>query len=127
MDIDINTASLTGLNVLSAQMSLSYNNTLVTAIDVIPAGTLVGTAGWGQPTFAVTNVNSTGKISISSAGTTALSGAGAVFRVRFLINPAQLNSTATGLTLSSPLFNEGSPRSRSRTAPSRSTPRRRST
>ncbi|MCC6649689.1 MAG: Ig-like domain-containing protein [Candidatus Eisenbacteria bacterium] len=109
VDIDINTASLTGLNVLSAQMSLSYNNTLVTAIDVIPAGTLVGTAGWGQPTFAVTNVNSTGKISISGAGTTALSGAGAVFRVRFLINPAQLNSTATGLTLSSPLFNEGSP------------------
>ncbi|MBI5171027.1 MAG: Ig-like domain-containing protein [Candidatus Eisenbacteria bacterium] len=109
VDIDVNTASMTGLGVMSAQMSVSYNNTLVTAVDVLTTGTLTGAAGWNTPAFAVTNVGGTGKITFSSAGTTALSGAGALFKVRFVVNPAQLGASASSLTLSNVVFNEGSP------------------
>lgn len=109
VDIDINTASMTGLNVLSAQMSLSYNNTVVTAVNVITAGTLAGTAAWSAPAFNVTNVSNIGKISISAAGTTALTGAGSLLKVRFTVNPAQLNASSTALTLANVVLNEGSP------------------
>lgn len=109
VDIDINTASVTGLNVLSLQFSLSYNNTVVTAVNVLTAGTLTAAAGWTAPAFNVTNVGSTGRIMVSDAGTTALSGAGTLLRIRFTINPALLNGSSTSLTLSNALFNEGSP------------------
>ncbi len=109
VDVDVNTASMTGLGVMSAQMSVSYNNTLVTAVDVLTTGTLTGAAGWNTPAFAVTNVGGTGKITFSSAGTTALTGAGALFKVRFVVNPAQLNATSSSLTLTNVVFNEGSP------------------
>lgn len=109
VDIDVNTASMTGLGVMSAQMSVSYNNTLVTAVDVLTTGTLAGTAGWNTPAFAVTNSGGTGKITFSSAGTTALTGAGALFKVRFVVNPAQIGATSSFLTLSNVVFNEGSP------------------
>jgi len=107
VDIDINTASLTGLNVLSLQFNLSYNNNLVTAVSVITTGTL--TAGWEAPVFNVTNVGSTGKISVSAAGTGPLTGAGSLLKVRFTINPAQLNANSTTLTLANFIFNEGTP------------------
>lgn len=109
VDIDVNTASMTGLGVMSAQMSVSYNNTLVTAVDVLTTGTLTGTAGWNTPAFAVTNSGGTGKITFSSAGTTALTGAGALFKVRFVVNPAQLGASSSFLTLSNVVFNEGLP------------------
>lgn len=109
VDIAINTADVTGLNVLSLQFSLSYNNTVVTAVDVLTAGTLTSAAGWAAPAFNVTNVSSTGKIMVSDAGTTALTGAGTLVVVRFTLNPALLNGSSTGLTLSNVLFNEGTP------------------
>lgn len=109
VDIDINTASVTGLNVLSLQFSLSYNNAVVTAVNVLTAGTMTAAAGWSAPAFNVTNVGGTGKIAVSDAGTTALTGAGTLLRVRFTIDPSLINGSSTSLSLSNVLFNEGTP------------------
>lgn len=109
VDINVSTADVTGLNVLSLQFSLSYNSTVVTAVDVLTSGTLTAAAGWAAPAFHVTNVAGTGKIMVSDAGTTSLTGAGTLVRIRFTINPALLNGSFTSLTLSNVLFNEGTP------------------
>lgn len=109
VDVDVNTADLTGLGVVSFQFRLAYNNAVVTAVSVITTGTLTGAAGWGAPASNVTDVSGTGTIAVSAAGVTALSGTGPLVRVRFTINPALLNGSYTGLTLSNALFNEGTP------------------
>lgn len=109
VDITISTASVTGLNVLSLQFSLSYNSSVVTAVNVLTSGTMTETAGWAAPAFNVTNVSGTGKIVVSDAGATALTGAGTLLRVRFTIDPALLNGGSTTLTLANVLFNEGTP------------------
>ena len=109
VDININSADMTGLNVLSLQFSLSYNNTVVTAVNVLTSGTMTAAAGWAAPAFNVTNVGSTGRIMVSDAGTAALTGAGTLVRIRFTINPALINGSSTTLTLSNALFNEGTP------------------
>jgi hypothetical protein len=105
VDIAISTTTLTGANVQSFQFDLTYNTNLVTATDVLETGTLVSAAGWGDATFNVTP----GKISVSHAGTTALSGAGTLLTLRFLINPSQLTATSTTLAIPNFLFNEGAP------------------
>lgn len=109
VDVDINTASMTGLGVLSAQMSLAYNPAILSVVDVVLTGTIAGTAGWNTPAWAVTNIGGVTRVSFSSAGTTALTGAGSLFKVRFLIQPSQLNATASSLVLSNVVLNEGSP------------------
>jgi len=105
VDIAISTTSLTGLNVQSFQFDLTYNGSVITATDVLETGTLVGAAGWGDATFNVTP----GRISVSHAGTTALSGAGTLLTLRFLINPSQLGATSSGLNFTNFEFNEGAP------------------
>lgn len=109
VDVDINTASMTGLGVLSAQMSLAYNPAIISVVDVVNTGTISGAAGWNTPAWAVASVGGVTRVSFSSAGTTVLTGSGSLFRVRFLINPAQLNATASSLVLSNVVLNEGSP------------------
>lgn len=109
VDVDVNTADVTGLGVLSLQFRVSYNNTVVTAIDVLTAGTLTAAAGWAAPAWNVTNVSNTGTIAVSDAGTAPLAGAGTLVRLRFTLDPALLNGGSTTLTLSNALFNEGTP------------------
>jgi hypothetical protein len=109
VDIALTATSTTGLNIKSFQFDLTYNANLVTATDVLEATTLVSTAGWGDATFNVTTTAGTGKIRVSHAGTTALTGAGVLLRIHFLINPAQLGAASTALTLSNLVFNEGTP------------------
>lgn len=105
VDITLSTGNLTGLNIRSLQFSMSYNANYVTAVDVLESGTAVGAAGWGDATFNVTS----SAVSVSHAGSAALTGAGPLIRIRFLINPAQLNAANTTLTLSNFVFNEGVP------------------
>ncbi len=109
VDVDVNTASLTGLNVVSFAFDLSYNNTVVTAVDVIPTGGLTATAGWNAIEFHVSNNSTTGTIHVSAAGSAPLAGSGSLLKVRFTINPALLNGSGTTLTLAGFVFNEGSP------------------
>lgn len=105
VDILLSTGNLTGLGIYSLQFDLSYNASAVSVTDVIEAGTAIGNAGWGDATFNVTS----GKLLVSSAGTSPLTGSGALLKIRFLVNPAQLGGTSTGLTLANFVFNEGSP------------------
>ncbi len=109
IDIDINTASLTGLGVTSLQFTLSYNNAVVTATNVVTTGSMTAAAGWAAPAFSVGNVGGTGTISVSDAGTTALTGSGSLLKVRFVVNPTLLNGGSTSLTLATFTFNEGTP------------------
>jgi len=109
VDIALTATNTTGLNIRSFQFDLTYNSDRVTATDVRDSATLVNAAAWGAATFNVTTVGSTGRIRVSHAGTTALSGAGVLLRIRFVINPAQLTATSSGLTLSNLVFNEGTP------------------
>jgi hypothetical protein len=107
VDLAINTTDVTGLGVMSYQFALNYNANVVTAVNVNTSGTLTGTAGWATPTFSVTS----GRVAVSAAGATALSGAGTLVKVSFLINPAQLNGTSIAVTFQSGTFimNEGTP------------------
>lgn len=108
VEITLTAGNTTGLNIRSLQFDLTYNGNFVTATDVIEAGTLVGAAGWGDATFNVTT-GASGKIRVSHAGTTALTGSGALLKIQFQINPAQLAGASTSLTLSNFVFNEGTP------------------
>jgi hypothetical protein len=103
--VSVNTADLTGLNVVACQFRLAYNAAVVTATGVSTAGTLAGDAGWSTPAFNPTS----GRIDVAAAGTSALAGAGAILNVTFLINPALLSGSSTTLTLSNFLLNEGYP------------------
>lgn len=103
--VSVNTADLTGLNVMACQFRLTYNAAVVTATGVSTAGTLAGGAGWSTPAFNLTS----GRIDVAAAGTSALAGAGAILNVTFLINPALLSGSSTTLTLSNCVLNEGYP------------------
>ena len=109
VDIDINTASLTGLNVTSLQFDLNYNNGQIVAVDVIPAGSLTAAASWQVPVFFVSNSGGTGTIHVSDAGSSPIVGAGSLFKVRFTLNPALLNGGGSSMTLANFKFNEGTP------------------
>lgn len=105
VDVNVNTSSLTGLDVRSFQFAVTYNASLLTATDVIEAGTMVEAAGWGQATFQVTS----GRITVSHAAVAPLSGAGTLIKLRFFVNPAQLTASASSLTMTTFTFNEGTP------------------
>lgn len=105
VDIAVTTTDLTGWNVRAFQFDLTYNQNLVTVTDVLEAGTLPGVSGWGDATFGVLP----GRVSVSHAGTSALSGAGTLLVLRFAVNPAQITPASTGLTFGSLTFNEGVP------------------
>ena len=110
VDININTSTLTGLNVQSFQFDLSYNPSVISVTDVLEAGNLVGIAGWGDAEFHVTTVNANSAIlSVSAAGNAVLTGSGALLRVRFLVNPLLLDGSSSTLALSNLVFNEGTP------------------
>jgi hypothetical protein len=108
VDIDINTASLTGLNVTSLQFDLTYSSAQVTAVNVITPGSLTAAAGWVTPAFSVLNANGTGTLHVSDAGTAPIVGAGSLLKIRFTLNPALLNGGGSTLSLANFKFNEGS-------------------
>ncbi len=70
--------SLTTLNVFSYQLEIKYNTYYMEALEPEFAGTL--SSSWGTP---VSNIAEAGKIFISHAGTTALSGTGVIANLRF--------------------------------------------
>lgn len=110
VDIPITVTNVTGLGIRSVALDLTYSGNLVTATDVLEAGTLAGTAGWSNSAFEVDIVSGNQhRLRLATAGANALSGSGTMLIVRFLIHPAQLTATSTALTLSNLDFNEGTP------------------
>jgi hypothetical protein len=97
-NLPIYTTNLTGLGVLSAQFTLTYNSSALQSLDVIPAGSM--TSGWSAPSFNVTS----GRVDVALAGTSVLNGAGVLVYIKLkVLNTA---SGVTGMSLSNVLFNE---------------------
>ncbi len=70
--------SLTGLNVKSFQLKITYTDSHLSYTSTVIAGTMV--SGWGNPTV---NSSPAGTLNIAHAGTTPLAGTGILFYIRF--------------------------------------------
>ncbi|MBS2098337.1 cohesin domain-containing protein [Carboxylicivirga linearis] len=93
--------SLTSLNILSYQIAVEYNVNLLEALEPTFESTIA--ASWGDP---VSNINTAGKVTVSHAGVTPLSGTGVLTRLWFRLKSngtAYLNLANDEQTI----FNEG--------------------
>ena len=98
IDIPINTTSLTGLGVLSGNISFTFNQNILTATAIDTAGSLLN--GY---TVSFNNTIA-GTVNIAFAETVPMSGSGVLCHVRFDIS--SINSGNTWLNFSEALFNE---------------------
>lgn len=96
--------SLTGLNVLSFQLKITYTSAYLSYTSAEIAGTMV--SGWGSPTV---NSSTAGTLNIAHAGTTPLIGTGILFYVRFQCIASGTASVAFSGGTASNFFNEGTP------------------
>ena len=96
--------SLTGLNVLSFQLKITYNSTYLSYTSAEIAGTMV--SGWGTPTV---NSSTPGTLNIAHAGTTPLAGTGILFYIRFQCIASGTASVSFSGGTASNFFNEGLP------------------
>lgn len=98
LDLPIYATDVNGLGITSGQLAVTYNQNLWTATGIEQAGSML--ASFAVPEFAVTP----GKIAISFAGSTALSGSGILMYVRLQAT----SSTYGGSTINfqNVLFNE---------------------
>ncbi len=96
-------SSLTGKNITSYTLQLTYNQSYIQPISVVITGTI--SASFGDPAV---NITVPGKITIAGAGTTSLSNKGKFIYIRFkALQPGNINLSFTGLTYN--YFNEGNP------------------
>ncbi len=96
-------SSLTGLNVISYQLDLSFNSSYLEYDSVVTAGSM--TQSW---TFVEGNVISPGRLLIAGSGTTALSDTGRLVFIRFKAKiPASNAGTSISFYSGTTLFNEG--------------------
>ena len=91
-------SDVTGLGIVSAQFSLTYNASLLQAVSLVQANTK--SAGW---TASPPNITS-GRVDVALAGADSLSGAGILIYVRFRVQNSASGSTS--VAPSSVLFNE---------------------
>ncbi len=96
--------SVTGLNVLSYQLVISFNSNLLSVIDVSVSGTM--SAGWGTPVY---NVSSPGYLNIANAGASPLSGTGVLLNINFSCNNTGYTAVSFYNGTANNYFNEGTP------------------
>ncbi len=96
--LPIYVSDVTGLKIISSQLTLTYNANVLQAVDVFKANSK--TASWATPTFNITS----GRVDIALAGSDTLSGSGVLAFVKFKVQPNASGSTQ--IALSSVLFNE---------------------
>ena len=96
-------STLTGENVLSFELRITYSANLLEVIDIVREGAL--TEGWSNIEYSTPQE---GTLSIAAAGTTPLSGKGELFRIRFFAK-SNGNSSILFDPEESNLLNEGSP------------------
>ncbi len=96
--------SLTGLNVVSFQLRITYTSAYLSYTSTIIAGTMV--SGWGNPTV---NSSTPGTLIFAHAGTTPLTGTGILFYIRFQSIASGTASVAFNGGTASNFFNEGIP------------------
>ena len=99
IEIPINTTSLSGLNVLSGDISFTFNGNILSPTGINTTGTLL--SGYSN---IVMNNSIPGTVNIGFAGTTPLTGSGILLYVQFDISAT--NTGNTSLTFSNALFNE---------------------
>lgn len=98
IDIPINTTSLSGLGIMSGNISFTFNQNILTATAIDTTGSLL--SGY---TVSFNNTI-TGTVNIAFAGTGPISGSGVLCHVRFDIS--SINTGGTWLSFTEALFNE---------------------
>ncbi|MDW7679851.1 MAG: cohesin domain-containing protein, partial [bacterium] len=101
--IPVNVSDLTGLEIISYQFTVEFDENVLDATGVTTSGTLSETAGWS----VLPNTSNDGKIIVGGFGFSELSGSGALIKLNFNVvgNPTQ----TTSLTFSDFVFNDGNP------------------
>src|SRR5579862_2850187 len=99
-------SSLTGLHVTSYQLAINIPASVATLDSAYSTGTL--TSGWGSPAYHLSNVSGYSQISVAGAGTTALTGTGALVTLKITAPATQYNQ-AGYLTFVNAQLNEGAP------------------
>jgi len=98
--VGITTTNLTGLNVYSYELKVTWTSTRASVVGAPEEGTL--TSPWGAVTF---NAGS-GQVKVVAAGETPLAGSGTLINLKFALGPS---SGSTTLTFADFIFNEGAP------------------
>lgn len=101
INIPINISNTNGLNLIAANLTMSYDPNILTAMNTSTAGTIA--AGW----FAVHNISS-GQIAIAMASSLALNGAGTLINVNANVAGGASDGETSPLAISDVLLNEGS-------------------
>lgn len=99
--IPVSISDATGKGFISMQMDLDFTASLLTATNVNNTGAI--TASWGTPTVNI----QAGKVRVSMASATPLSGSGPIFFVTFTVSASAINGQSSPLTLSQVSLNEG--------------------
>ena len=99
IDVPINTTNMNGLNIISGNFSITFNQAVITPFGAVQAGTLL--ASYPAP---VINTSIPGKVSLSFAGTTPLTGGGTLIYIRFHVSTQ--NAGSTGINFVNGMFNE---------------------
>ncbi|MCK4223778.1 MAG: T9SS type A sorting domain-containing protein [candidate division Zixibacteria bacterium] len=85
--IPVNVSDLTGLEIYSAQLDLTFDDDVIQATHVSSEGTIA--EGWSTPVYNITP----GQISIAMAGTEPLAGSGVLVYVGFNVVGSEFDST----------------------------------
>ncbi len=97
--VPVNVSDLSGLNIYSGSFSVSFNQNILTPIDIIQTGTLL--SSYSLPTY---NTNNPGNFSMVFYGTTPLAGSGTLIFIKFHV--AEQNTGTTSISILNGLFNE---------------------
>lgn len=100
--IPVTVGDLTGLSVLAYQFAVSFDHSVLTALDVSTAGTLSQQSGWTVLPNVLLD-----SIKVGAFGASALSGSGTLVQLKFRVSGTP--GATTPLTFSSFLFNAGTP------------------
>ncbi len=98
-DLPVYVTDLTGLNVTAGSFDLTFNQNILSVQGVVQTGTVLSSY---NP--AAVNSGTAGKVSISFAGSSALSGGGVLIYVRFKVSSTSYGSF--NITPANALFNE---------------------
>jgi hypothetical protein len=96
-------SDLTGKDVISYQLKVTFNSQVLQAVDVVTSGTLCAANGWS----ALANTTTPGEITVGAFGSGALTGSGDLIKLKF--NVIGNNNATSSLTFSSFMLNSGSP------------------
>ena len=104
-DWPVQMGDVSGKKIGSADITILFDPTVLTAISASTAGTRA--SGWGPPTFTI----SSGKIIIAMAGINYLSGSGSLVKIHFQVASGAKAGKKIPVVFKRFVFNEGTPAS----------------